>query len=77
MLELEKEQAGGKETESTVNIRVSIASELQRMGKVEECFQYRKEVLEWRSKHLGDEHPDTLSGMNNFAISLKQKKQFD
>jgi hypothetical protein len=35
----------------------------------------RKEVLEMRTRVLGEEHPNTISAMNNLAITLRKLHQ--
>ncbi len=39
-------------------------------GKLKEAASMEKEVLEKRTRILGEEHPDTISAMNNLDVTF-------
>jgi hypothetical protein len=47
------------------------------MGSWKEAGIMKKEVLEKRQMMLGDEHPDTISAMNNLANTLSDQDKLD
>jgi hypothetical protein len=48
----------------------NLANTLRAQGKLEEAAAMKKEVLEKMQRILGDEHPNTITAMNNSAITI-------
>jgi len=43
-------------------------------GQLDEAAKMKKEVLEKRRRILGEEHPDTISAMNNLANTARRPR---
>src|SRR2546423_15634517 len=44
---------------------------------MQQAAEMKKEVVEKRRRILGEEHPDTISAMNNLANTLGKQDQLD
>ena len=51
--------------------------QLQVQGKLAEAEPYYREALEKRRRVLGEEHPDTLSSINNMGLLLRDQGKLD
>jgi hypothetical protein len=49
---------------------------LWKQGKYAEAETLQQQTLELRKATLGDDHPSTLSSMNNFAVVLEKQGKY-
>ena len=47
------------------------------LGRYEESLELKKQVLEKRTEILGENHPDTISAMNNLATTLNDLGKYE
>jgi hypothetical protein len=50
---------------------------LNSQGKYEAAEELHQQVLEPRQKVLGLQHPDSLTGMNNFAGATDSQRKYE
>ncbi|KAI9353220.1 hypothetical protein DFJ73DRAFT_828577 [Zopfochytrium polystomum] len=66
-----REQAGCPE-QDILSSKNSIANALLFLGKIKKATKLHEEILEGRTKALGESSPETLRSMNNLANAYKQ-----
>jgi Tetratricopeptide repeat len=55
----------------------NLASTYRNQGRWKEAEKLEAQVMEMRKRVLGEEHPDTLTSMNNLAFTWKGKGHND
>ena len=67
---------GASET-NILAVQANLAMTYEKLGRVDEALRVRQEVYSGRLKLLGEEHPQTLSSANNYALSLGRLERFE
>ncbi|KAK2061325.1 TPR-like protein [Colletotrichum caudatum] len=56
--------------------KIALAVVYSELGRLDEAEQMQNDVLETCRQDLGDDHPDTITAMNNLAITLERKGRY-
>ncbi len=50
---------------------------LTRQGQYDQAEKLFDEVLRWRQRELGDDHPHTLVTLNDFGVLRREQERYD
>ncbi len=64
---------GGQDSKNTYSIATLLAQLCLLMGKLNEAEILENQVIEWRVRELGAEHPDTLTSMANLVSTYRNQ----
>jgi len=67
----------GDSESNILAVQANLACSYEKLGRIEEALQMRRDVYSGRLKLNGDSHEETLLAANNYAYSLIGLKRFE